>query len=210
MVPPVTGPMINAQSMVFLTAGFETTANTLGSMMYFFATHPDLQDKVYEEMVEHVDDDDNVTYETTKEMHYLEAFTMETLRMKPPLVEHDRICVKDCVVNGIKVKQGTTIQMPIYAAHYNEEFFPEPFVFNPDRFLKENEDQIIPYTWRPFGAGNRVCIGQRFALLEIKIFVAKLLQKFKIVQTSKTAIATPKGSMFLLTYPEIVVKLERR
>ena len=210
MVPPVTGPMINAQSMVFLTAGFETTANTLGSMMYFFATHPDLQDKVYEEMVEHVDDDDNVTYETTKEMHYLEAFIMETLRMKPPLVEHDRICVKDCVVNGIKVKQGTTIQMPIYAAHYNEEFFPEPFVFNPDRFLKENEDQIIPYTWRPFGAGNRVCIGQRFALLEIKIFVAKLLQKFKIVQTSKTAIATPKGTMFLLTYPEIVVKLERR
>jgi len=184
MVPPVTGPMINAQSMVFLTAGFETTANTLGSMMYFFATNPDLQDKVYEEMIENLDDDDNVTYETTKEMHYLEAFTMETLRMKPPLVEHDRICVKDCVVNGIKVKQ--------------------------DRFLKENEDQIIPYTWRPFGAGNRVCIGQRFALLEIKIFVAKLLQKFKIVQTSKTALATPNGTMFLLTYPEIVVKLERR
>ena len=210
MVPPVTNEMINAQSMVFLTAGFETTANTLGSMLYFFATNPDLQEKVYEEMIDNLDDDDNVTYETTKEMHYLEAFIMETMRMRPPLVEHDRYCVKDCVVNGIKVRKGTMIQMPIYAAHYNEEFFPEPNVFNPDRFLKENEDKIIPYTWRPFGAGNRVCIGQRFALLEIKIFVAKLLQKFKIVKTARTALDIPKGTMFLLTYPEIVVKLEKR
>ena len=208
--PPITEQTIEAQSMVFLTAGYETTANTLGSMMYFFATHPEVQDKVYEEINMCLDEDDNVTHETIKEMHYLEAFIMETLRMKPPVTEHFRTCVKDCTVNGVKIKKGTMIQMPIYAAHYNEDFFAEPLVFNPDRFLKENEDQIIPYTWRPFGAGNRVCIGQRFALMEIKIFVAKMLQKYKVVKTSKTALHVPIGVLFLITYPEIVVKLEAR
>ena len=210
MTPPITEQTIEAQSMVFLTAGYETTANTLGSMMYFFATHPEIQDKVYEEINMCLDEDDNVTHETIKEMHYLEAFIMETLRMKPPVTEHFRTCVKECTVNGVKIKKGTMIQMPIYAAHYNEDFFAEPLVFNPDRFLKENEDQIIPYTWRPFGAGNRVCIGQRFALMEIKIFVAKMLQKYKVVQTSKTTLQVPIGVLFLITYPEIVVKLEAR
>ena len=210
MTPPITEQTIEAQSMVFLTAGYETTANTLGSMMYFFATHPDVQEKVYEEVMVCLDDDDNVTHETIKEMHYLEAFIMETLRLKPPVTEHFRTCVKDCTVNGIPIKKGMMIQMPIYAAHFNEAFFAEPLEFNPDRFLKENEDQIIPYTWRPFGAGNRICIGQRFALMEIKIFVAKLLQKFRIVKTSKTALHVPKGVLFLMTYPEIIVKFEAR
>ena len=210
MTPPITGDMVDAQSMVFLTAGYETTANTLGSMMYFFAVNPDLQDKVYEEIMDTLGDDENVTHNTIMEMHYLEAFINETLRMKPPLIEHDRLCTRDCVINGIEFRKGTLVQLSIFAAHYNEEFFPEPNVFNPDRFLKENEDQLIPYTWRPFGAGNRVCLGQRFAIMEMKIFVAKLLQKFKIVKTSKTALNCPKGTFFLMTYPDITVKLEAR
>merc|ERR1719414_611771 len=208
--PPITSEMIDSQSMVFLTAGFETTANTMTSMILYFATYPDLQEKAYEEIIACLGDDENITHEHIKEMDYLEAFTKETLRIKPPIAEHDRFCVKDTVICGVPIKKGTAIQLPIPASHFDEEFFPEPNVFNPDRFLKENEDKIIPYTWRPFGAGNRVCIGQRFALLEIKIFVAKLLQKFKIVKTARTALDIPKGTMFLLTYPEIVVKLEKR
>ena len=208
--PPITHDMIDAQSMVFMTAGFETTANTLTSMMLYFANHPDLQDKAYDEIMACIGDDDKITHEHIKDMNYLEAFIMETLRVKPPVVEHDRVCVKDCEVKGIKIKKGTSIQMPVYAAHYDEEFFPEPHVFNPDRFLKENEDKIIPYTWRPFGAGNRVCIGQRFALMEIKIFIAKLLQKFQIVKTEKTSLETPSGTLFLITHSNAFVKLESR
>ena len=81
--------------------------------------------------------------------------------------------------------------------------------FNPDRFLKENEDTIIPYTWRPFGAGLRVCIGQRFAMMEIEIMVAKLLQKFQIVKTGKTSLEVP-FSLFLLSHANAFVKLEPR
>ena len=210
MEPPITSEMIDAQSMVFLTAGFETTANTLTSIMLYFAMHPELQEKVYEEIVAGLGSDTNITHEHIKEMEYLEAFIKETLRMKPPAAEHDRFCVKDTVVCGIPIKKGTQIQFPIPACHYDEEFFPEPMTFNPERFLKENEDKIIPYTWQAFGAGLRACIGQRFAMMEMKIFVAKLLQKFQIVKTDKTSLKVPAGTFLFLTHANAVVKLEPR
>ena len=210
MEPPITSEMIDAQSMVFLTAGFETTANTLTSIMLYFAMHPELQEKVYEEIVAGLGSDTNITHEHIKEMEYLEAFIKETLRMKPPAAEHDRFCVKDTVVCGIPIKKGTQIQFPIPACHYDEEFFPEPMTFNPERFLKENEDKIIPYTWQAFGAGLRACIGQRFAMMEMKIFVAKLLQKFQIVKTDKTSLEVPAGTFLFLTHANAIVKLKPR
>ena len=210
MEAPITSEMIDAQSMVFLTAGFETTANTLTSMMLYFAMYPELQDKVYEEIMAGLGDDTNITHEHIKEMEYLEAFTKETLRIKPPIAAHGRFCVRDTVVCGIPIKKGTTIELPIVAAHYDEEFFPEPMTFNPDRFLKENEDSIVPYTWRPFGAGLRVCIGQRFAMMEMKIIVAKLLQKFQIVKADTTSLEVPGGTFLLLTHKDAIVRLEPR
>ena len=94
-------------------------------------------------------------------MHLLEAAIKETLRLRPPFTRHDRVCINDCEVNGIKIPKNTRIQMPIVPSHLDEEFFPEPKSFKPERFLKENANQIMDFTWRPFGSGNRVCIGQR-------------------------------------------------
>jgi cytochrome P450 family 4 len=143
-------------------------------------------------------------------MHLLEAAIKETLRIRPPVTEHDRVCMKDCEVNGIKIPAKTRIQMPNLPAHLDEEFFPEPLSFNPHRFLKENADQITPYTWRPFGSGNRVCIGQRFALMEIKIFISKLLYKFKVERTPRTELKYSPGGFFIISYPEIRVALHPR
>merc|ERR1712110_362577 len=99
---------------------------------------------------------------------YLEAVVMENLRMHTPVLAHIRTCKEDCeIAPGMLIKKGTSIELPIRASHYQ-----------PERFLKENADQIIPYTYRPFGGGPRVCIGQRFAIIEIKIAVAKMLSKF--------------------------------
>ena len=88
----------------------------------------------------------------------------------------------------MKIKKGVRIQMP----HHDPEFFPEPEKFKPERFLKGNADDIIPHTWRPFGSGNRVCIGQRFAMMEMKIIIAKLLSKFKLTLTEKSGLEEQK------------------
>ena len=100
--------------------------------------------------------------------------------------------------------------MPTTAAHHDPEFFPEPERFKPERFLKENADNIIPYTWRPFGSGNRVCIGQRFAMMEMKIIIAKLLSKFKLTLTEKSGLEEQMGTFALFQYNTSYAKLELR
>ena len=94
--------------------------------------------------------------------------------------------------------------------HYNPKYFPEPEMFQPERFLKSNESKIVPFSYIPFGGGPRVCIGQRFAMIEMKIAMAKLLAKFKIVATPATSMDVLKGDTFLFSYGDILVKLEPR
>ena len=92
----------------------------------------------------------------------------------------------------------------------DEEFFPEPKLFKPERFLKENAEQVQEFTWRPFGSGNRVCIGQRFAMTEMKIFLAKFISKFKIVEVPETKIVPHCGDLFIPFYDKMIVQLEAR
>jgi cytochrome P450 len=94
--------------------------------------------------------------------------------------------------------------------HYNPKYFPEPEKFIPERFLKSSNTEIVPFSYIPFGGGPRVCIGQRFAMIEMKIAMAKLLAKFKIVDTPVTRLDILKGDPFLFSYDHVHVKLEPR
>ena len=207
--PPITEPMIDAQGMVFITAGYETTSNTIGAALYFLAKNQDVQEKLYEEILDIVGDD-HITYDSIRDLAYLEATIDETLRMHPPVIAHFRSCTKDCVIKGIPFKEGTNVQLAIHAVHMDPELFPEPTKFQPERFLKENAENIVPYSFRPFGAGPRICIGQRFALTEIKLFMAKLLKAFRVVDTPQTKMEYGKGQFFLLAYDKMFVALEAR
>ena len=122
--------------------------------------------------------------------------------------DYVRVCVNDCVVNGIEIKKGVWIHFPIYASHFDPEFFPEPDTYCPERFLKKNADQIFPYTWRPFGSGSRLCIGKRFALDQMKIFAAKFFSRFVVSTTPRSGLKLKKGVMCFLEYPECIVKIE--
>ena len=110
------------------------------------------------------------------------------------------------------MKKGTLVNFPIYAMHHNPKYFPEPEKFKPERFLKnEDEDNLAAqYAFMPFGGGPRQCIGMRFAMSEIKIAMAKLLANYKIVDTPQTKLDFLPGDSFILTYPEVKVKLVKR
>ena len=209
--PPITDSMIDAQGMIFLLAGLDTIAMTLGAMIYALATNPEIQEIIHQEIVDEISSDE-VNHENVSKLAYLEAAICETLRMYPPSNDHVRVCTKDATVQGMPIRKGVHIHMPTYAAHYNPDFFPEPNVFRPERFLKDNADDLIPYTWRPFGSGLRVCVGQRFAMLEVKIFMAKFLSKYKLIATSSTKMDVPLGSgvFFLVNISEMVAKIEKR
>ena len=98
----------------------------------------------------------------------------------------------------------------IYLIFLDEEYFPEPNSFRPERFLKENADNLVEFTWRPFGSGQRVCIGQRFAMTEMKIFLAKFVSKFKINEVPETKFVPACGSIFLNLYETLIVELVER
>ncbi len=97
--------------------------------------------------------------------------------------------------------------------HHNPEFFPEPEKFKPERFLKRDdgsEEGVIPFSYIPFGGGPRQCIGMRFAMAEIKIAIAKVIQNFQIVDTPETNIELNLGDMFMMSYDKINVRLVKR
>jgi len=151
-----------------------------------------------------------IDHETISQMHYLEAAINESLRINGPVTDSVRLCVKDCEVQGIKFRKGTRILMPTWPSHHGEEFFTEPEKFLPERFLKENASSIVPFTFRAFGGGNRVCIAQRFAMNEIKICMARLLNRFKLEMAPETRLEFEKGSFFLLNFNDVKIKFVQR
>jgi cytochrome P450 len=100
----------------------------------------------------------------------------------------DRVCNTDCEIGGYKIAKGTLINIGIWAVHHDEEYWPEPEKFDPDRFAPENKDRIVPCSFIPFGQGPRNCIGMRLANMEAKMGVARVVQRFVIERCAKTEV----------------------
>jgi cytochrome P450 len=207
----VSKDLVTAQGIAFFAAGFETTSNCLSTLCYNLVQNPEIQDRIFEEIREVLESHDCIDHESIAEMNYLEAAINENLRMYPPANLQDRIASQDIEIKGMKIKKGTFVRMPIYASHHNPDFFPDPEMFKPERFLKEYADHdLIPYTWRPFSGGPRICIGLRFAMTEMKICMAKLLVKFQLEQCLETKLEFEPGDQFMLNFADVKLKLIKR
>ena len=202
----VTSDMIKAQGAIFFAAGFETTSSTLTTLCYNLANHPDVQTKVFEEIMNLK----TVNCDSFNRLPYTEACIQESLRLFSPVFLQERVCKRDIELKGMLIRKGTYIRMPIMASHMNPDFFPNPEAFKPERFLKENYDQIIPFTFRAFSGGPRICLGQRFAMMEMKIILIKIIKLFKIEKCSKTKMVYNKGDLFFANYQEVYLKFVKR
>uniref|UniRef100_A0A8C8RHD7 Hydroperoxy icosatetraenoate dehydratase n=1 Tax=Pelusios castaneus TaxID=367368 RepID=A0A8C8RHD7_9SAUR len=169
---------IVAQAFIFLIAGYETTTSALSFATYLLATNPECQEKLLQE--------DVPDYENIRELPYLEMVIAETLRMYPPAFRFTRETCKNCIVMGQCIPAGAVVEIAVGHLHYNPEFWPEPEKFIPERFTVEAKLQHHPFAYLPFGAGPRSCIGMRMALLELKITLLRILQKFKFEISPET------------------------
>ncbi|KAH0631995.1 hypothetical protein JD844_019971 [Phrynosoma platyrhinos] len=151
-----------------------------------------------------------LVYDTIMQMEYLDMAISEILRMYPIGGRIERLCKKDIEINGITIPKGVTVMIPPHVLHFDPEIWEEPEEFRPERFSKENKENINPYTYLPFGAGPRNCIGMRFALLILKAGMASLLQNFTFrpcketqipLEMSPTGIVTPKKPIILKVVP---------
>ncbi|XP_074596372.1 lithocholate 6-beta-hydroxylase-like [Brevipalpus obovatus] len=175
---------IVASSVISLLAGVEVTSNLLTWLSYRLAVNPDVQNRLYKEISENDIDDYNILIN----LPYLDAVVKESLRIDPPaLILSRRSRNRYHVTDTQTIDPETGIVVPIYAIHHDPKFYPDPDKFSPDRFLPENAEHLIPFTFLPFGAGPRVCVGMRFALMHTKYAVASVVKKYILTRCDKTS-----------------------
>ncbi|XP_015187291.1 PREDICTED: cytochrome P450 4C1-like isoform X2 [Polistes dominula] len=163
----------------FMFGGHETTASALIFTLSLFAKHKDVQANIRNE-VRTIMQDDNLTISSVSNLSYLERCIKESLRLYPPAFFLSRQICHDMQLKQYLIPSGTICVIDIHNVHRNPEYWPNPDVFDPDRFLPENTKKRHPYSYIPFSAGPRNCIGQKFAMLELKLFVAFILYNFEL------------------------------
>jgi cytochrome P450 family 6 len=204
---------IVAQAFMFFLAGYETSATTLSFCTYELVRSPGIQQRLHDEVVAAFDANGEMEYDVLARLPYLDAVVSETLRMHSPAQRMPRICSVDYTLGdtGVKVTAGQNIDIPIYAIHHCEEFYPEPFKFDPDRFMPENRHKVLPYTYLPFGAGPRNCIGMRFSLLEIKLGLAHMIKNYRFSICPETDVPVQYKRMLRIGAPKRMnVRVEKR
>ncbi|KAJ3656430.1 hypothetical protein Zmor_015510 [Zophobas morio] len=167
----------------FMFEGHDTTASGICFALYCLADHPEVQEKVFQEQKEIFEDWKNpeTTYSDLQKMKYLECVLKETLRLYPSVPVIGRYTTEEMNFDGYVIPKNTNIVIFIYGLHRNPDYFPEPEKFKPERF--ENFNNSLPFSYIPFSAGPRNCIGQKFAMLEMKSVISKIVRQFEIKPT---------------------------
>ncbi len=203
-----------ATAMVMLVAGYDTTAMTMTYACYELAKHPDVQERLREEVDEvygQKDDEECITldYQDVQSMEYLDQVLNETLRKDTPVGAIARASAEEYTIPGGRgtIPKQSLVMIPILSMHHSSEYYPEPEKFDPDRFSKVEKAKRHPYTFLPFGQGPRGCIGMRFAQLEAKLGLAALVRHYEIVPCSQTVdkveidpesfLMSPKGGLWV-------------
>uniref|UniRef100_A0A1L8EFT6 Putative cytochrome p450 4d2-like isoform x2 n=1 Tax=Haematobia irritans TaxID=7368 RepID=A0A1L8EFT6_HAEIR len=180
---PLSNEDIREEVDTFMFEGHDTTTSGISFALYLISRHPEVQKKIIEEIVEVIGSDVErpVTLRDLGELKYLECVIKESLRLYPPVPMIGRYFTEDVDIRGRKVPAGTNYTVGIFVSLRNPKFFPDPESFKPERFLNESADKIDPYAFIPFSAGPRNCIGQKFAVLEMKSAISKMLRHYELL-----------------------------
>ncbi|KAK6976670.1 cytochrome P450 3A2 [Biomphalaria glabrata] len=170
---------IMANSKILILAGVETIATALQGIMFCLAQHPEVQVKVVREVDEVITDLDNIEYEQLSQLKYTEQVINEGLRLFPLLSYVTRLTKETKKYGDITIVKGTVVQIPLGPLMVDPDHWTDPYKFDPDRFTPENKAKRDPMAYLPFGYGPRICLGQRLAMMELKIVLAYLLKNFQ-------------------------------
>jgi cytochrome P450 len=166
---------------LFFLAGHETTARAILWELHYLRLYPDIQEKVYEEIHREIGDREPQESDLGK-LVYLDIFINEVLRIRSPApIIRGRMATKDIAYKNMIIPKGATVSLYFHINHTNPDFWEDPLKFDPERFNAENKKGRHHFLYVPFGAGLRQCIGNNFSLIEQRIFLIRLLQKYRVV-----------------------------
>jgi cytochrome P450 family 110 len=191
--------------MTLLFAGHETTATALSWGIYWSSYLPEVRAKLMAEIATLGPDRD---IKEINKLPYLGAFCSEVLRIHPvAMLIFPRITQKSVRLQGCDLAPGTTVMGCVYLAHHRPEVYPEPEVFNPQRFL---DRQYSPYEYFPFGGGSRRCIGLALAQMELKLIMVEILASCQIELMDKLPIAPARRGVTLAPQTGVNIKVVKK
>jgi cytochrome P450 / NADPH-cytochrome P450 reductase len=180
---------IRYQINTFLIAGHETTSGLLSCTLYALLKHPEILKKAYEEVDRVLGPDLGAkpTYQQVTQLTYITQILKEALRLWPPAPAYGISPLKDETIGGkYKLKKNTFITVLVLALHRDPSVWgPKPDAFDPENFSKEAEAARPVNAWKPFGNGQRACIGRGFAMHEAALAIGMILQRFKLIDVNR-------------------------
>uniref|UniRef100_A0A673TGL5 Cytochrome P450 family 4 subfamily F member 2 n=2 Tax=Suricata suricatta TaxID=37032 RepID=A0A673TGL5_SURSU len=175
---------IRAEADTFMFAGHDTTASGLSWVLYNLAKHPEYQERCRQEVQELLRDREpkEIEWDDLAQLPFLTMCIKESLRLHPPVTVVSRCCTQDVVLpDGRVIPKGVICLISIFGTHHNPTVWTDPEVYNPFRFDPENIKDRPSLAFIPFSAGPRNCIGQTFALTEMKVALALTLLRFRVL-----------------------------
>ena len=174
----MTDQQVRDEIMTLFVAGHETTAIALTWTWYLLAQHPECERRLHEE-IDSVLGGRAPVFEDIARLRYTEMAISESLRLYPPAWAVTRIAKERCDIGGVRVPAGSVCIVSQWVTHRDARYFPEPELFDPERWRPEAREARPKFSWFPFGGGTRVCIGERFALSELILVAATLAQRWR-------------------------------
>lgn len=193
----------------FMFEGHDTTAGSLAWTVQLLGCHPAIQDKLYEE-VSNICTSKNVSFDNLNELEYLNCIIKESLRLYPSVPWFGRKINDPLVLDGYTIPKNTTIAILAIQFHQNEKYFPQPDKFIPERFLNNDTKERPAYSYIPFSAGQRNCIGQKFAMMEMKVALCHLILSYEIKAVYTCAEMKPSPDIILRPSNGVWVTLKPR
>jgi cytochrome P450 len=164
------------QASILFFAGHETTANALTWTLFLLTQHP----KIYADLVEEVEGilhGAAPTVDQLTQMPLLDRVIKESMRILPPVPFLLRVAMEDTELEGHSIPQGSEVFYSPYITHHMPDIYENPQQFNPDRWLTIDPSA---YEYIPFGAGLRMCIGASFAMMEAKVILSMIIQRYRV------------------------------
>jgi cytochrome P450 len=200
---PMSDALLRDEAITLLLAGHETTALALSWTLYMLGQHPDVGARLSAEIAEAVGDR-AVSTDDLPRLKYTESVITEAMRLYPPAWIIGRQAVGPFNIAGHTFPAGTTIFISQWVLHRDPRYFEAPETFRPERWMGDLARRLPRFAYMPFGGGPRVCIGQRFAMIEAMLILTTISQSFSVEWQSERRISPfpsitlrPKGGVWV-------------
>jgi cytochrome P450 len=204
----MTDQQLRDEVTALFLAGYETTALALAWALEMLTRRPDMMQKLQAE-VDGALGSRQPTFADLPQLPYARMVLQETMRLRPPIWQVPRVAEGDDEIDGRRICAGTTVILLIYACHRHPGQWPDPERFDPERFVPERAEGRHKLAYMPFGAGQHLCIGREFALMEGQLALAMLAQRYRISSAASRP-AEPYLSTTLHPKGRLPMRLRKR